>query len=400
MSTADISHHAAQQADASALLRCKGLDADAVVGKVRASIGLVPGDALVLCGSLAEGLGNRYSDIDLLLLTERTDIAYTSLTDVVLFVNSQIVDVHVVSVAGTKGLIARFADWAAESRPPRAAKAFAPDERKLLHRIKNGVSLYGHPEWDGLQAALDPQALSRQLIDLSSYMAATLQVDMAGFHREGDAVSLHFAGQQLLGHLMDALLAHHGMTNANPKWRARQLACLPADWEDSFYGRKTGMTAHGLYLALSEFSSDEAPQALVGRALRIATLARRVLPMLSGDLSFGSVIPAPPDNDGAGVARLAQLDLDVAVRFRNGHYELYRLNTPSSIFSLSAREYSLVCLFDGITTVGYACRYAESLWEERDGQTLVDQIIALIGYGNFEAPAYVDEAALARLFVM
>jgi hypothetical protein len=385
--------------DASALLCTRGLDTDMVVEHLRGAIDLSPGDMLLLVGSVADQLGNECSDVDLLLVTDRDDICYTSLRDIVLPLRGAVVDIRVVSVCTVENLVSCFSDWAAKPRLPREATAFSPAETKLLHRIKNGISLYGMVECASLQRSIDQNSLSRNLIDASSYRASTFQVDMAGFYRSQDLTSLHFAGQQLLGHIMDALLASCGMTNVNPKWRVKQLSFLPDDWESAFFGRKSGMNALGLYLELSSFSKDDTDQMVVDRAQSIAALARRVLPVLAWDHGRAIVQPSLPAGRIPDDRPLPQLDFDVAVQFRNGHYELFRLNQPSSIFSLTAREYSIVCLCDGRTSLSEAYRYAESL-DECKPHELVEQLIALIGHGNLEARSYVDETALGNLLVM
>lgn len=379
-------------------LGVKSLDAMRLVAQVRAQLGLDEGDLLALSGSLAEGLGNAHSDIDLLLITARPAMATGGPRDELLFLDGQLLDVQVVPMARLQRLMQRLADWAA-SPGARDPTVIDPAARKLLHRVRSGQALHGHAAFALLQEQLPGATLARHLIDLSRYMASTLQVDMAGFYRAADALSLHFAGQQMLGHLMDALLASHGITTGNPKWRIRQLAALDQAWEDGLYGRATGLSPQQLFLALSAFSADDQPRQAITRGAALATLARRLLPMLADGArahpaGSGTGCTGPDDAEDR---RMPQLDLDVTVKYRNGRFDLFRLNRQSSTFALGPREYAVVCLCDGVTTVAGACRQIAARWVESDAPALVEQVLALIRFGDFEMPAYVDQAALAQL---
>ncbi len=385
--------------DPRALLDCKQLAPEALVEHVRGAIGLGPGDVLLLCGSLAEGLGNADSDIDLLLLTERGDLAAAPTGDVMLCLDGKLLDVRIVPLADMHALAAQLAGWADNSQDDRAAKGIGEESRKLLHRAKHGLPLHGGAQFAPIEQAIGGDALARHLLSLSRYLISTFQVDMAGFHRAHDAISLHFAGQQLLGHLMDAVLASQGFTTGNPKWRSRQLAGLAPHWEAGLYGVPCGQPLQDVFLGLSAFDPHGAVTALVERALRIVALARRVLPML-GVVRPSLVTLVQPDGIGPDDDRsptMPHLDLDVAVRYRQGYFELFRLNKDGGIFRLGSREYAIVCLCDGLTTFDQACGHAGALWGESGAQALVEQVLALIQFGNLEAPAYVDDQVLARL---
>lgn len=378
-------------------LQCKGLTARQLTDEVDSMIGVADIDMLVLSGSLAEGLGNVRSDLDVLLITGRPDMVVAQERSLLLFVDGHLLDLSVVALAPLHELVQRLAAWAAQPRDARDPAAFDPAERKLLHRIATGLPLHGGAAFARLQAQVPRTALAQHLIALSSYMASTFQVDMAGFYRSADALSLHFASQQLLGHLMDALLASHGITTGNPKWRSRQLAALGGTWEAGLHGRPTALSAHELFLAASTFSVDDAAQTIRARATALATLARRLLPMLAGGARTDAVVARSATAAGGSGPRLPQLDLDVTVKFRHDCFELFRLNQRSAIFGLSAREYAVICLCDGVTTVEDARRHIAAHWGEAGAQALVDQVVALITFGNLELPAYVDETALARL---
>jgi hypothetical protein len=380
-------------------LKANEISLDDVIEKVKASVHLAPSDVLFLCGSLLEGLGNEKSDLDLFLVTNRRDIPFMSLHDVALAVGWCLVDIRVVQRSDVEALLGRFNEWSRQPRQPRSAKAFTIDDRKLLHRLRSGRALYGAPEFARLQDALSPIDLARHLLDWARYFADTFQVDLAGLRSAGDPYSMLFAAQELLGHAMDALLADHHYSNPNPKWRIRQLSYLPDEWELALPGRRTGMSARDLYLSLHRAPESTAPRAILDHSLHIVALSRRLFPSVEYQLLHASPPPLPQAGpvDNVGDRPLPHLDLDVTVRYQDGRFDLLRLNARGQAFALSPREYSILCLFDGETTREYAVRYAEALWGTGSGADLVEQMVALVRHGEFEARPILDEQALAGL---
>src|SRR5437016_5251380 len=89
-----------------------GITLDDIVGQAKATLRLSPDDALFVCGSVVEGLGNEKSDLDLFLLTSRKNIPFTSLNDVLLIIGRCAVDVCVVQRTSIEALVKRFNDWA------------------------------------------------------------------------------------------------------------------------------------------------------------------------------------------------------------------------------------------------------------------------------------------------
>lgn len=380
-------------------LNYQDISLDDVVEQAKASLHLTAGDVLFSCGSLVEGLGNEKSDLDLILITTRQDIPFTSLNDVALIVGRCIVDVHVVQRCDLKELLRRFNHWSKQPRQLRLAKEFTIADRKLLHRLRNGRALYGADYFGQFQDQLRPIDLARYKLDWACYSASTIQVDLAGLRTAGDQYSMLFAAQELLGHVVDALVAGYGYTNPSLQWRARLLTYLPDEWESELLGRQTGISARELYLSLHRAPQSTAPSAILDHALRIVAFSRRLFPSIEYRLLSPSSPPLPlaQSNDVAKDRPLPHLDLDVTVRYKEGHFELLRLNEPGQAFTLSPRQYSLLCLFDGETSREYAVHHAESLCGKGKGRELVEEMLALIQYGKFEAPNFLDEQALSAI---
>lgn len=374
---------------------------EAIVAQVDVAIRLAAEDVLFAAGSLVEGLGNAKSDLDLFLLTCRQDIQFTSLNDVTVIVGKCVVDIRVVQLSVVDSLLQRFDQWAKMPRQPRRAFEFTEDERKLLHRIRCGQVLHGAEPFGRLRSRLDFRELARHKLDWSRHLANTLQIDLAGFRSAGDACSMMFVAQELLALTIDGLLAAHGDTNPNWKWRCRLLGRLPSDLELRLPGRPTGLSPTERFLSLHQPPRRVVLHEVVNYSLRIVAFSRTILPWAEFMLLAPEheVVPAVPltQPDDVGGPYLPHLDLDVAVEFREGSFEVRRLNEPGQRFLLSPRAYSLFCLFDGETPRAYALRYAERLTTEKSGGTSVEEIATLVRHAQLEVDASVDEEMLASI---
>jgi hypothetical protein len=317
-------------------------------------------------------------------------------------VGSCAADVRIVQRPAVDHLLERFRNWAILPRNERDSAAFTLDERKLLHRIRVGQALNGKAELDGFQERIGKRDLARHRLDSARCAASTIQVDLAGLRGEGDRYSLILAAQDLLGHTVDALLAAHGDTNPNGKWRMRNLAALPADWEKELPGRSSGLSAQDLVLLLNRAPATDDVLAVLAHALRITHVSRRVFGWAEARL----LSDRPPllrscelrarNADGP---RLPHLDLDVAIRFQAERFALMRINGSGQVFRLSAEEYSLLSLFDGETSIAQAASHARKLWPRaaHRPERRVEQMMALIRHAELGARPMIDEIALSKI---
>jgi hypothetical protein len=203
---------------------------DGIVAAVDQAVGLGPGDRLLAVGSVVEGLGNRKSDLDLLLVAgSPSGIACLPGRDeeVSLAVGRCLVDVRVVAGSTVDDLMRRFDAWCRQPWRVTHAAGFTPDERTLLHRLGNSVVLRDDRRESGGSRVPAPPDLVRLKLHVARHLSRTIQVDMAGYRENGDHRTLVFAAQELLGTAVDALTAGYHLTNPAPKWRSRLLDRLP-----------------------------------------------------------------------------------------------------------------------------------------------------------------------------
>lgn len=338
-------------------LRGRGTDLASLTRHVGDSLGLERGDALLAVGSVAEGLANRKSDLDLMLVTPRHEERIAAVDECALVIDRCLIDVEVVRVAKLIDLGSRLVAW---SRSPWAiahAAKFTFDERRQLHRLLHGQVLHDRSE-GMLSRWLPPRAaLAALKLHVARQVSRTIQVDMVGYRETDDYRSLVFSSQELLWHATDALLACHGLTNPMPKWRSRLLERLPDEWEDSLVVRPTGLSANELVWRLARAPEKPTAALALSHAFRIATFARTVfawaeLRALEGSTGENVGIRWPkarsprPSRDPP----LPFLDFDVDFRHREGGVDVGRLNEFGETVVVSPIEFAFVLLFDGTTT--------------------------------------------------
>ncbi|MCP3102416.1 hypothetical protein LZ198_26440 [Myxococcus sp. K15C18031901] len=371
---------------------------EAITARAREALRLTDGDVLFVCGSLVEGLGNETSDIDLYLVTSRTDITFTSLRDVAFAVGPIVCDVRVLDGEALERLLSAFEQWERQPRQPRAATGLTEDDRKLLHRLRTGKALHGDEELARYQARVPPSHLARHKLDWARYQANTLQIDLAGLNGVSDWVSMLFVAQELLGHAVDGLLAGHGFTNPTRKWRARLLEALPAGWEQDLPGCPSGLSAQARYLALHQSPPLPTAQDTTRSTHRILAFARAAFAWAEQRLLAPALPPAASvETRAEGGEALPALDFDVTVRFREERYELLRLNAGAPPLQLTAQAWSVLSLFDGETPHAQALLQAERVWGKDEGARNLESLLGTVRYSKLNARPPIDVQGIRAL---
>ncbi len=378
--------------DIETFLRIHDADLVQVVDGVRAITPLESGDRLLAVGSLAEGLGNRKSDVDLILVTPGIQHAGASPDEVQSFVAGRcIVDLRIAPTDPLDALCSRLRQWAMGPWEVSLPASFSANELLLLHRLGAGRQLWPETDPNAAGTLVLCEDVARLKLHVARHMARTLQVDMTGYREEGDNMSLVFSAQDLLGHAVDGLLAGYRLTNPTPKWRRRLLDLLPADWESRLVMRPCGLTPSELMWRLHRTPAEASGPAALEYACKIATFARSVFLWAEETLIHGGREVArryewsEPSAPRAAPA-LPFLDIDVDFMRTESGIAVGRLNDLGDTLHLSFGEFALMMLFDNVTTAQEAARMTEA-----EPQTVpvesVEQFAAELRRTGFSLPA-------------
>ncbi|MEX3900960.1 MULTISPECIES: nucleotidyltransferase domain-containing protein [Paraburkholderia] len=323
-------------------------------------VGLEDDDILLAVGSLAEGMGTRKSDLDVLLITSRPASALPPRDEVIWALGKCVVDIRIFPDNVIESLIHRLDHWSRQPWDVSDTAKFTFDERLLLHRLRHG-QLLRSPSATRSDAAFRPSdtALARLKLQVARHAGRTIQIDMVGYDETGDYRTLVFAAQKLLGHAVDALLAGYGRTNPLSKWRSRTLGQLPSGWERELLGRPTGLSAADLFWNLQR--TPEYPDRVSSRvyARRIVAFTRAAFLWAECRVT-GKRFDGPQGHDWIGTESpmtappLPSLEFDVDFSFSGDGMKIARLNEFGTVVNLSAQDAALVFLFDGVTTADEA----------------------------------------------
>ncbi|MGH1561072.1 hypothetical protein ACRAWD_31840 [Caulobacter segnis] len=211
----------------------------------------------------------------------------------------------------------------------------------LLHRLSVGRRLW---PIDAPRPS-DDRALATQVgrlkLHIARHMARTIQVDMAGYREEGDAVSLVYAAQDLLGHTADGLLAGSGFTNPTPKWRSRLLDRLPADWEQNSAPARLGPQAKRGLLATAPGPIVATFDAALAHASRIAAFSRAVFHWAEERLVHSDPAPCGVRRSSASSSAMPPvLDIDIDFHRVEQGVMIGRLNDFGQTLEMSLAQFA------------------------------------------------------------
>lgn len=363
-------------------LRCRDTNLPSVVSAVGASVGLNGGEDLLLAvGSIVEHLGNNKSDLDLLLVTSRSENSLPKDDSFALVVGRCLIDVMVLRSVELESLLSRLDTWSRLPWDVAHAAHFSLVDRTLLHRLLHGRALFnvhGNLVADQKQLTKD---LARLKLHAARQVSRTIQVDMVGYRETCDYYSLGFAAQELLGHAVDALCSGYQLTNPLPKWRSRILGSLPSDWERALTVRPTGLSAVERVWRLHRAPAKPGERASLEHAFHIVTFARAVFSWAEGRLrseacSHKALENWPPKEERLIGSALPYLDFDVDFLLGRGRVGLARLNEFSEPLDMSQDEFSLALLFDGITTASEAGTVVFGISKQNVGRRVTNRLLA------------------------
>jgi predicted nucleotidyltransferase len=171
-------------------------------------------ECIFLGGSIAEGLGNPRSDVDVYLIVDSVapfkaeEAKFKSL-----MLGDRIVAPTFFSTAAVADTCRRVV----------AGESVSAAEIDLLHRIRTGIPLAREEAFMALRSRLPEKELVRLLVRSGETMLANIFADVAGTLEAGDLPTCAFNSRALIDCAMDAYLAMRGDTLAREKWRYRKI---------------------------------------------------------------------------------------------------------------------------------------------------------------------------------
>jgi hypothetical protein len=373
-------------------LNLRGTDLPSIVTSVKTTVGLHPDDVLLAVGSIVEGLGNRKSDVDLLLITSRDPAALPARDELGLVAGRCLVDLRVLRTCWVDEAVGRLRIWSQAPWEVSHPGTFTLDERALLHRLLHGRLLNEAGE-ERIAARMPSRAaLARLKLQVARQMGRTIQVDMVGYRECGDHRSLVFAAQELLGHAVDALTAGYELTNPVAKWRHRMLDRIPASWADELVLRPTQLTASQQFWRLHRAPELPEERTALAHAFRITTFARAVFAWAEGRLRNGALAPQarppwPALTRQPHDTLLPYLDFDVDFALGADCVTLARLNEFGEAVEVSPREFSVTLLCDGMTTARESETFLQESGHDVPASPATSQLLSRLDAAKLVIPA-------------
>lgn len=338
-------------------LKYKETDADTVIATAKAVAGLSTDDLLLSVGSLADNLGSKKSDCDLLLIADDDDASDAETGDEMSWVNGRcIVDLLILTRTYIAKLLERLDEWSQRPWNPASASEFSKEDLLLLHRLSSGIEI--HPcVGDNLGAAIRPpkNQIARLKLHEARHMARTIQVDMAGYKEAGDLHSLAYSAHEFLGHAIDGLLAGNMKTNPTKKWRSRLLGELDGNWDEDIVHAEGRMDPKLLYWRLHRAPEHPNEYSVMNYVNRIVSFGRSIFmwaeqKLVLGETPFWQIQSLPALQNVSGDRMLPPLRLDVDFALTEGGAAFARLNEFGSSINMSSFETAFVLMHDGKTT--------------------------------------------------
>jgi hypothetical protein len=320
-------------------------------------------------------LGTSKSDIDLMLVAPPGEGVPATTERVPLQVGPCLVDLWRVPSTTVDELLDRLDEWASGPWDVSHLASFTIIDRKLLNWFHTAQLL--HAGEAAVPRAPSPSDLARLKLHVARYWARTIQVDMAGLRDEGDYRSLVAAGQDLLGHTLDALTAGHGLVNPQQKWRSRVLDAVPLDWQREVIMPASEEPAWSCFWRLGRAPVEPAAEPVLAHSFDIVSFSRSIFHWAERRLIDGTlgVVGVPHRRAPARAgAFLPRLDLDIDFGLADGNCQIGRLNATDEGVAVSEHEVAAALFFDGRTVAGEAA--AALFSDEREGLRVVEGLVS------------------------
>jgi hypothetical protein len=308
-----------------------------------------------MTGSLADGVGNAFSDLDLYLISDRDLSVHQVGPAIILELGLSAIDLEVVRPARVRA--ASNAVSQLRGRDPREIFTVSRSDLDLLHRLSVGACLSGLAVFEPLHAAIDTAAICDALITEASAELPLQQMDLLGALDENDGPTASCLCASLIGFAVQAVLAALGETNPSAKWRWRKLRQRLATLDSlNLPGGLVGSTLEGLLHSIA-FSGDLSETDVRARAHHAVRVGNALVSWAQYHRS-GRSLPSTSAEFGAAVASGARsplLPLDLVVRLDGDCLTARRMFGEAQV-GLNAIAWDALLQFDGAVSLSAVSR--------------------------------------------
>ena len=188
-------------------------------------------ETVFAAGSLVEGFGNSWSDIDIICIGDTIPmLGFVAQESGVLtsvhFHKGRRVDFEVWQPTVVRSAIQQLnsLEIPRDVNPP----ALSAVHVRLLHSVRTGTAAVNPDALSELRAHCRFDVLSRYLAERSIFVMDNVFEDVCGMLEDNDLDSAVLLGRELAGLGVDALAHWRGNTNISKKWRIKYAQmCLP-----------------------------------------------------------------------------------------------------------------------------------------------------------------------------
>lgn len=201
---------------------------------------LSPREFVYISGSLVEGLGNKWSDVDVFVVGDLAPLGTGVLNvDSARVINHTIgdrrVDFEFVEQSHVETIINKLNSFDGNASV-HSGGLLSTSDQKFLHLLRVGIPVCHNENHNKILATLDVKNLSQYLRRVAYENTNGCFEDLCGMVESQDFAVALLRSRDLISFATDVLLHHQGSTNPSTKWRIKILTKMAEtfDREDAW----------------------------------------------------------------------------------------------------------------------------------------------------------------------
>lgn len=207
---------------------------DLYINELQTLFGLYRNEIFYMAGSVIEGYGNEYSDIDLFILTNNRieqlgfddevnidSLSYKSTNSVIL--NNKRFDIEVLNLDNFILKIDKINNFTFK-RSNNVFNIMWFNYVDIIHKFITGVSIFGEKKHREVEKMIDKTKFYKVVSAMHLLKADGYMEDVKGTYQINDSSTLYYVCHFMLHCLLKSYLAMRGYTNTNPKWIIHALS--------------------------------------------------------------------------------------------------------------------------------------------------------------------------------